>query len=102
MNDHFISIQVDREERPDVDAIYTFRAGKHGAWWVAMSVWLTPELKPVVEDLFSPESRKDRFCRGLPSSFSGMEGRILQLMQSMCIRSICARHPMSHRRRGLP
>ena len=60
MNDHFISIKVDREERPDVDAIYmnfVQASTGHGGW--PMSVWLTPELKPVVGGTyFPPESRK--------------------------------------------
>lgn len=47
LNRHFISIKVDREERPDVDSIYmdvvTILTG-HGGW--PMSVFLTPDLKP--------------------------------------------------------
>ena len=66
MNDHFISIKVDREERPDVDAIYmnfVQASTGHSGW--PMSVWLTPELKPVVGGTyFPPESRKGQ--PGLP------------------------------------
>ena len=47
LNEHFIAIKVDREERPDVDSIYmdavTGLTG-HGGW--PMSVFLTPDLKP--------------------------------------------------------
>ena len=47
LNEHFICIKVDREERPDVDSIYmdvvSILTG-HGGW--PMSVFLTPELKP--------------------------------------------------------
>jgi uncharacterized protein YyaL (SSP411 family) len=40
MNDHFVNIKVDREERPDVDRIYMiFVQATTG------SVWLTPDLK---------------------------------------------------------
>src|SRR3984893_13966384 len=47
LNEHFVSVKVDREERPDVDRVYmTFvqRTTGSGGW--PMSVWLTPELKP--------------------------------------------------------
>jgi uncharacterized protein YyaL (SSP411 family) len=47
LNEHFVSIKVDREERPDVDQVYmTFVQATtgHGGW--PMSVWLTPELRP--------------------------------------------------------
>ena len=59
MNDHFISIKVDREERPDVDNIYmqvvTAMTGS-GGW--PMTVILTPELKPFFGGTyFPPEDR---------------------------------------------
>src|SRR5437667_6365127 len=47
LNEHFVSIKVDREERPDLDDIYmmaTQALTQSGGW--PMSVWLTPELKP--------------------------------------------------------
>jgi uncharacterized protein YyaL (SSP411 family) len=47
LNEHFVCIKVDREERPDVDSIYmdvvSILTG-HGGW--PMSVFLTPDLKP--------------------------------------------------------
>jgi uncharacterized protein YyaL (SSP411 family) len=53
--EHFVSIKVDREERPDVDHVYmTFVQATtgHGGW--PMSVWLTPELKPFVGGTYFP------------------------------------------------
>ncbi len=47
MNEHFISIKVDREERPDVDAIYmqaTLTLRGQGGW--PMNVFLTPDHRP--------------------------------------------------------
>src|SRR6056300_1327119 len=47
MNAHFVNIKVDREERPDLDAIYMDAVQAmtgRGGW--PMSVFLTPELKP--------------------------------------------------------
>jgi uncharacterized protein YyaL (SSP411 family) len=62
MNRHFINIKVDREERPDVDAIYmvaTQALTGSGGW--PMSVWLTPELKPFFAGTyFAPDDRQGR------------------------------------------
>jgi uncharacterized protein YyaL (SSP411 family) len=55
LNDHFVSIKVDREERPDVDQVYmTFVQATtgHGGW--PMSVWLTPELRPFTGGTYFP------------------------------------------------
>ncbi|EFJ09906.1 hypothetical protein SELMODRAFT_1701, partial [Selaginella moellendorffii] len=55
LNDWFVSIKVDREERPDVDKVYmTFvQASQGGGGW-PMSVFLTPELKPIVGGTYFP------------------------------------------------
>ena len=55
----FVSIKVDREERPDVDRIYMsfVQASTGGGGW-PMSVWLTPELQPFFGGTyFPPEDR---------------------------------------------
>src|ERR1700730_13090600 len=59
MNREFVSIKVDREERPDVDRVYmTFVQATTGGGGWPMSVWLTPELKPFVGGTyFPPEDR---------------------------------------------
>ena len=47
LNEHFVCVKVDREERPDVDAIYmqaTVAMTGHGGW--PMSVFLTPTAEP--------------------------------------------------------
>src|SRR4030095_14792188 len=47
LNDNFISIKVDREERPDVDKVYmTFVQATTGQGGWPLSAFLTPELKP--------------------------------------------------------
>ena len=59
MNQNFVNIKVDREERPDVDRVYMafVQATTGGGGW-PMSVWLTPELKPFVGGTyFPPEDR---------------------------------------------
>jgi uncharacterized protein YyaL (SSP411 family) len=55
LNENFVSIKVDREERPDVDQVYmTFVQATtgHGGW--PMSVWLTPDLRPFVGGTYFP------------------------------------------------
>src|SRR6059058_5085722 len=47
MNDRFVNIKVDREERPDLDAIYQNALalmGEHGGW--PLTMFLTPEGEP--------------------------------------------------------
>ena len=64
LNDHFISIKVDREERPDLDQIYMTAVHlmtRHGGW--PMSVFLTPALQPFYGGTYFPPA--DR--HGLPS-----------------------------------
>src|SRR3990170_3412083 len=59
LNQHFISIKVDREERPDLDTIYmaaVVTMTQQGGW--PMSVFLTPDLKPFYGGTyFPPEPR---------------------------------------------
>ncbi len=59
LNEHFVSIKVDREERPDVDKIYmTFVQATTGGGGWPMNVFLTPELKPFLGGTyFPPDSR---------------------------------------------
>jgi len=58
-NDWFINIKVDREERPDVDKVYMtyVQASQGGGGW-PMSVFLTPELKPIVGGTYFPPDDK--------------------------------------------
>ncbi|MBN2221747.1 MAG: thioredoxin domain-containing protein [Vallitaleaceae bacterium] len=55
LNQHFISIKIDREERPDLDhqymAIVTQITGQ-GGW--PLHVWLTPSLKPIYGGTYFP------------------------------------------------
>jgi uncharacterized protein len=59
MNEHFVNIKVDREERPDIDGIYmqaTVAMTGSGGW--PMSVFLTPELKPFYAGTYFPPVRR--------------------------------------------
>ena len=59
MNEHFVSVKVDREERPDVDALYmdaTVSMTGQGGW--PMTVFLTPQGEPFYAGTyFPPEPR---------------------------------------------
>ena len=59
INDNFVAIKVDREERPDIDAVYMqFVTAISGSGGWPMTVFLTPELKPFFGGTyFPPESR---------------------------------------------
>ncbi|MBI1248371.1 DUF255 domain-containing protein [bacterium] len=63
LNEHFVSIKVDREERPDLDQIYMNAVQLltgHGGW--PMSVFLTPDLKPFFGGTYWPPTS----ARGMP------------------------------------
>jgi len=58
LNSGFVSIKVDREERPDVDDVYmkALQSLSGGGGW-PMSVWLTPEGKPFFAGTYFPKYR---------------------------------------------
>ncbi len=64
LNDHFVSIKVDREERPDLDSIYmsaVVAMTGQGGW--PMSVFLTPQGEPFYGGTYFPPARR----YGIPS-----------------------------------
>ena len=66
MNENFVNIKVDREERPDIDATYmAFVQATTGQGGWPLNVWLTPEGLPVVGGTYFPP--EDKFGRpGFP------------------------------------
>jgi uncharacterized protein YyaL (SSP411 family) len=62
LREHFVSIKVDREERPDVDKIYmTFVQSTTGSGGWPLNVFLTPDLKPFFGGTyFPPDARYGR------------------------------------------
>jgi uncharacterized protein len=59
LNQHFISIKVDREERPDLDSIYmdaVVSMTGQGGW--PMSIFLTPDGKPFYGGTYFPPTRR--------------------------------------------
>lgn len=75
MNEHFVNIKVDREERPDVDHIYmeAVQAISGSGGW-PLNVFLTPDLKPFYGGTYFPPQRA--FNR---SSWREVLGSIVQI-----------------------
>ena len=71
LNDHFVSIKVDREERPDLDQVYmaAVQAMTGGGGW-PMSVFLTPEGRPFYGGTYFPDEPR----HGMPSFRQVLEG----------------------------
>jgi uncharacterized protein YyaL (SSP411 family) len=64
MNEHFVSVKVDREERPDLDAVYmdaVVALSGHGGW--PMTVFLTPSGEPFYGGTYYPPEPR----HGMPS-----------------------------------
>ena len=72
LNEHFVCIKVDREERPDVDRVYmAYVQAMSGSGGWPLSAWLTPELKPFYGGTyFPPEDRHGR--AGFPSVLAAL------------------------------
>lgn len=63
MNDHFVPIKVDREERPDIDGVYmSYVIATTGSGGWPMTVFLTPDRKPFFGGTYFPP--EDRY--GMP------------------------------------
>src|SRR5436190_11734585 len=78
LNEHFVSIKVDREERPDVDKIYmTFVQATSGSGGWPLNVFLTPELKPFYGGTYFPPDNR----YGRPSFLTTLQN-IQQLWES--------------------
>jgi uncharacterized protein len=80
LNERFVPIKVDREERPDVDAIYmtAVQLLTGGGGW-PMSVWLTPEKEPFFAGTYFPP--RDG-ARGVQRGFLGILEEIAQVYAS--------------------
>ncbi|MCF3105598.1 thioredoxin domain-containing protein [Streptomyces roseoverticillatus] len=71
LNEHFVAVKVDREERPDVDAVYmeaVQAATGQGGW--PMTVFLTPEAEPFYFGTYFPPAPR----HGMPGFPQVLEG----------------------------
>ncbi len=76
MNEHFVSIKVDREERPDLDHIYQSvvqMLSGQGGW--PLTMFLTPEQEPFYGGTYFPP--EDRYGRpGFPRVLAAVCGSL--------------------------
>ena len=100
MNEHFVTIKVDREERPDVDAVYMDAVQSmtgQGGW--PMTVFLTPDAQPFYAGTYFPPQPR----HGLPSfsqvlssvaqTWAERRGDVLEAAAGIALRLATARHP---------
>ncbi len=92
MNENFINIKVDREERPDLDAVYmdavqTLTGG--GGW--PLSVFLTPELKPFFGGTYFPYRQFKQLTAQLAELFNEQRDRIEN--QALQLASLISHRP---------
>ena len=90
LNEHFISIKVDREARPDIDAVYmaaVHAMGKRGGW--PLNVWLTPDREPFFGGTyFPPRSVGERpgfldVLRRINESYTNDRTRVAELSKQI-------------------
>lgn len=70
MNEHFVCIKVDREERPDIDHLYMEAVqamGINGGW--PLNVFLTPQQKPFYGGTYFPPEQWVQVIKGLHNAF---------------------------------
>ena len=82
MNEHFVNIKVDREERPDIDAVYmdavTALTGQ-GGW--PMTCLLTPDGAPFYAGTFFPRAQFVQLLLAISRTWQTQRGEVLQAGQ---------------------
>ncbi|MBI1846154.1 MAG: thioredoxin domain-containing protein [Candidatus Rokubacteria bacterium] len=90
MNRHFVSVKVDREERPDVDQIYMQAVQSmtgHGGW--PMTVFLTPEGVPFYGGTYYPPADRHglpgfpRLLEAISEAWRTRRGEVVQSSQQI-------------------
>ena len=84
INEHFVAIKVDREERPDVDAVYmqfVIALTGDGGW--PLTVFLTPDRKPFFGGTYFPPEDRDgipgltRVLNGVASAWAAKHDQVV-------------------------
>lgn len=77
LNDNFIPIKIDREERPDVDRVYMdfLQATTGGGGW-PLNVFVTPELEPIYGGTYWPGPGSER---------AGMGGGVVDILKKVSL-----------------
>lgn len=103
LNENYIAVKVDREERPDIDAVYMAVCQKitgHGGW--PLTIIMTAEQKPFFAGTYFPKKTKARF-RGLEEilleiaedwkeqreKIVSLSERVTSLMHQECRERVC-------------
>ncbi|MBE7461877.1 MAG: DUF255 domain-containing protein [Planctomycetes bacterium] len=84
LNEHFVAIKVDREERPDVDEQYmlaTQLMTGRGGW--PNSVWLTPEGKPWMAGTYYPKSQFMRLLDALTEAWKSRRTEVTEQSEKL-------------------
>jgi len=79
LNDHFVAIKVDREERPDIDDLYmryVHLTGQGGGW--PMSVFMTPDGEPFFGGTYFPPDRFAALLTGLHKAWTEQREKVNQ------------------------
>ena len=79
MNENLVSIKVDREERPDVDAVYmaaTQAMTGQGGW--PMTVFMTPDREPFFCGTYFPREHFQRLVLGVANAWREDSGNVLE------------------------
>ncbi|WP_180903659.1 thioredoxin domain-containing protein [Nonomuraea indica] len=79
MNEHFVNVKVDREERPDVDAVYmsATQAMTHQGGW-PMTVFATPEGHPFYCGTYFPRPNFQRLLAAVHQAWTGDRDAVLK------------------------
>jgi hypothetical protein len=84
LNENFIAIKVDREERPDVDAVYMQAVEMltgSGGW--PMSTWLTPDRKPFYGGTYFPARSFSALLRKLSEMYRESPDRVVETARQL-------------------
>ncbi len=84
MNEHFVNIKVDREERPDVDAVYmeaTQAMTGHGGW--PMTAFLTPDGEPFYCGTYFPKAQFMQLLRAVAQAWEQQHEAVLEQGQKV-------------------
>ncbi len=104
MNELYVNIKIDREERPDVDTIYMNAIhvmGEGGGW--PLSAWCTPDGKPFfLGTYFPPEDKHGRpsFTRVLRTMADAWQTQRANVLENVEALMDGLRHVDAHYRRG--
>jgi uncharacterized protein len=82
MNEHFVCIKVDREERPDIDQVYMEAAhamGLQGGW--PLNVFVTPDQKPFYGGTYFRPGQWKQVLHGIAQAYRENRSQLLESAQ---------------------